>query len=486
MRHLLPIIALVLLLPANAGAEVVYKNKEECLESLLSTKYCPEGASKSSEIIAKARADAGLPGGDFSDRIWLSKEVRGVSSGDIDTSPHLLALGLFLILLVTASLVDWHNIKRRGHLLLFFLTITPAISFVVYYFLGLRPSVFINAAFLFILMLAMIFLSRENKTPLCPSLPTKFFFIASLPLLLIRPLLAFSSQAYDIGQAGAVGARLLLQGERIYGNFSGTVPGGDTYGPLNYISYIPFEILFPLGDIFSSSETAGIRLHTIAFDLLVVLILFLIGGVLGNQKGLQNRLGAILVFAYLAFPLNAFHLLGVTNDALPTFFILLAFFFFIKKRESLSGTSLAAGALSKFTPGLLLPVFARRDDSLVPSPMFIVSFIITSVVLLFEAIMSPGLFWEATFATQISQLSPNSTWGQLEISSAPYMIIVIGVSLLGFFWPKVRFAGPTAAIAAAALLAFQGGQIHWFYTYFVWVSPLVFLALLGPYNEKNS
>lgn len=214
-------------------------------------------------------------------------------------------------------------------------------------------------------------------------------------------------------------------------------------------------------------------------------MLFLIGGLISNKKGLQNRMGVILAFAYLAFPLNTFPLIGVTNDALPAFFILLFFFFFIKQKESFSGISLAAGTMSKFVPALLFPVFSRRGRSLKPAPIFIGAFLVTITLFIFETAWSPGFSWESTFSTQTSRLSLSSIWGQLEINSAPYMIIPIGLSLLGFFWPKVRFTGPTAAIAAAILLAFQGGLIYWSYAYFVWISPLIFIALFAPYAKNK-
>ena len=46
----------------------------------------------------------------------------------------------------------------------------------------------------------------------------------------------------DVGYAGVIGADRIADGDGLYGDgFSQDVPTGDTYGPVNYLLYVPFE-----------------------------------------------------------------------------------------------------------------------------------------------------------------------------------------------------------------------------------------------------
>ncbi len=55
----------------------------------------------------------------------------------------------------------------------------------------------------------------------------------------------------DVGYAGVLGADRIADGNGIYGpGFSEDVPRGDTYGPVTYLAYVPFEQLLPWsGDV---------------------------------------------------------------------------------------------------------------------------------------------------------------------------------------------------------------------------------------------
>ena len=54
------------------------------------------------------------------------------------------------------------------------------------------------------------------------------------------------SQVIDIGFAGVVGADRIADGEEVYdGEFTPLIDRGDSYGPANYLLYVPFEQAFP-------------------------------------------------------------------------------------------------------------------------------------------------------------------------------------------------------------------------------------------------
>ena len=54
-----------------------------------------------------------------------------------------------------------------------------------------------------------------------------------------------SSNVIDVGYAGVIGADRLAHLDDLYGSFPPDNPRGDTYGPLLYLAYVPFELVWP-------------------------------------------------------------------------------------------------------------------------------------------------------------------------------------------------------------------------------------------------
>lgn len=491
---------LVAVSDANPTEALVLETEAECREILLSEKYCQEAFAGNSspvltkEITDKASLDTASPGGDLSDPIWRSEEMFSVSKGVGAgyNNPLIFIFAGALLLLFVLFLIDWKKILRRAHLDLLFLAGAFSLSFMIYFSGNLPLSVFINAAILFVLMVRMLFFSGGRSEGLSPSLPTGIFLIAIAVLLPLRAVFALViGDTYDVGYSGVLGAKLVLEGKAIYGSFPPVVTAGDTYGPFNYYSYIPFQLLFPLKEIIPFYfDSLAAKWHTLFFDLASMAVLFFIGREIGGRSSadswakrlLDNRLGAILLFAYLVFPLTSFAVLGASNDVLPTFFILLSFLFFLKRKSIPSGAALSLGMMAKFFPGLLAPLFSRiNPKDWRSAASFFAAFLLVALVCILPTVFAPGLgvFWQETFYIQMSRLSPHSLWGQTGISALPATILVIALALLGFAFPRKREAALVAAFAAAILLAYQSSQMHWFYTYFIWVYPLVMIALLS-------
>ena len=74
----------------------------------------------------------------------------------------------------------------------------------------------------------------------------------------------------DVGTASALGAYKLLHGQSLY-YFS--LGHGDTYGPIAYLAYTPFELLFPG----NWGYLPAARAATITFDLLTIAGLIVLG-----------------------------------------------------------------------------------------------------------------------------------------------------------------------------------------------------------------
>ena len=72
------------------------------------------------------------------------------------------------------------------------------------------------------------------------------------------------------------GADRLVRGEALYDEpFPKPYPNGNTYGPANYLLYVPFEFAFP--SVHACNHMVPARAAAVTFDLLTGLGLFLLG-----------------------------------------------------------------------------------------------------------------------------------------------------------------------------------------------------------------
>ena len=84
------------------------------------------------------------------------------------------------------------------------------------------------------------------------------------------------SNVIDVGYAGVIGADRIADGHQLYGDgFSGDVERGDTYGPVNYLLYVPFEQALPWSGRWDDLPAA--HGAAITFDLLALGGLLLLG-----------------------------------------------------------------------------------------------------------------------------------------------------------------------------------------------------------------
>ena len=112
------------------------------------------------------------------------------------------------------------------------------------------------------------------------------------------------SNVIDVGYAGVIGAdqdharRRALYG----GSFPADNAHGDTYGPLIYLAYVPFEQVCPGAGAGTTCRRRTRR--PIAFDLLTLLGLFLLGRRLRAGPA-GTSLGVALAYAWVAYPVHA-------------------------------------------------------------------------------------------------------------------------------------------------------------------------------------
>lgn len=118
-----------------------------------------------------------------------------------------------------------------------------------------------------------------------------------------------NANVIDVGYAGVIGADRLTHGEQLWGSFPKDNAHGDTYGPVNYAAYVPFELVWPWGG--SWNDLPAAHGAAVAFDLLCLLFLFLIGRRLRGPP-----LGIALAYAWAANPFTVYAMSCNANDAL--------------------------------------------------------------------------------------------------------------------------------------------------------------------------
>ncbi len=340
------------------------------------------------------------------------------------------------------------------------------------------PLVYPVLAYLFVRMIVAGLRPRTRPGPLIPRLPVRWLLVAGALLLVFRIVLNIvDSQVIDIGFANVVGADRIADGQGVYdGSFSPLIDRGDSYGPLSYIAYIPFEQLFPWGG--GLEELPAAHAAAIVFDLAVVGLLYLAGARL--RAGREGReLGIALAFAWLAYPYTLYALdANGGNDALVAALLVAALIVFASPLRR--GLAIGLGAAVKFGPFALAPLFAagpgeRRARSTV---LFAIAFVAVWAAVLLPLLPDGGLreFYDRTFGYQASRGSPFSVWG-LEPSLgwlqdiARVFPVLLGLTL--FVIPWRRTALQAAALGAAVLIATQVGSTHWFYFFILWWTPYV-------------
>ena len=294
------------------------------------------------------------------------------------------------------------------------------------------------------------------------------------------------SRVIDVGYAGVVGADRILEGTIPYGNMPADVGTGDTYGPLNYLLYVPFVLMFGFQGEWDFLPAA--HALTLFSFVAAAMALFITGYRLSGREG-----AAALVFAWSAFPYTVYSANNNTNDIIVA--ALAAIGLAAAASPLARGASVAAGFAVKLYPLVLGPLWISYDG-LKRKP--IVDFVLggAAVVLLtFWVLLLDGhpfetiqLFYQKTLAFQGDRVSPWTIYTQvpaLAFLQKPITALVIFIALLVAFVPRKKTLRRLAALSAALVIGFQLTVNYWFYAYVTWFEPFVFVALLLSTNEKT-
>ena len=348
------------------------------------------------------------------------------------------------------------------------------------------------------------FRPRERRTQggtrdrLLPLVPATWLLVALVALVGFRVgMNVIDSNVIDVGYAGVIGADRIADGDPLYGpGFSDDVERGDTYGPLAYLAYIPFEQVLPWGG--SWDELPAAHAAAIAFDLITLLGLVLLGRRL--RPGLEGyELGIALGYAWVTYPYALFALQTNSNDglvAMCTVLALLALTLAPARRglsAGLGGAAVGLGTVAKFAPLALAPLFAAglggegRAPRTRERAVFALALVLVVAAAVLPFVPDGGLreLYDRTVGYQAGRPSPFSIWGQsdsLGWLQTAAKAGALGLSVLVAFVPRRRGPLQAAALGAAVIIALQLAVTHWFYLYVSWFAPLALVALLGPYR----
>jgi hypothetical protein len=320
---------------------------------------------------------------------------------------------------------------------------------------------------------------------LVPHVPIVWLALGLVFLLGFRIALNVTdSSVIDVGYAGVIGADKITHGEPLYDHatFYRDNEHGDTYGPANYLAYVPFRAVFGFdgtwGDLPAGHAAA------IAFDLLTVLGLLVLGRRLRGWA-----LGVPLAYAWAAFPYTLFALDCNSNDSLVAMVCVWALV--ALRSAPLRGLLLGFGAAAKFAPLALAPLFAfsgSSDRHRWRGALIVLAAVALVIVACFAPFV-PGhggvrAVYDRTLGYQAGRGSPFSIWGQYGSLTALWTVVkgmAVGLALLVAFAPRgPRTPVQVAALGAAVLIGLQLAVSHWFYLYVVWFTPFVLVALFAP------
>jgi hypothetical protein len=438
---------------------------------------------------------------------------------------HVNALYVWLPLCVLflVPFIDWRRPFSLRHLDLLVL-LSFSVSLAYFNHGEIYKSVPLTYPPLIYLLVRMLGLvrSRRRPAPLRLLIPAPWLAIGVVFLLGFRiGLNVTDSNVIDVGYAGVIGAQRIADGRALYGGYPSNNEHGDTYGPVNYEAYVPFEQTFGWSGLWDDLPAA--HAAAIAFDLLAVGLLFLLGWRLGG-----STLAVALSYAWVSYPFTLYALESNSNDTLVA--VLLLAVLLVATSAPARGVFAALAGLTKIAPLALAPLFATHGLRELPaeagghapateagghtpateagghtpateagghSPsaripvlasrrvralaLYALAFCATVAVVSIPALAHDSLheIYERTVVYQSNRGSPFSVWGLYSLRGWQ-TVVQVGAVLLALALaviPRRPGVPALAAAAAAILIALQLGIEHWFYLYIPWFFPLVLLAL---------
>jgi hypothetical protein len=351
---------------------------------------------------------------------------------------------------------------------------------------------------------------RESPAAVRMLLPTGALVLLGVALLVFRIVLNVTDgNVIDVGYASVVGADKIGHGQTVYGVFPSDVGRGDTYGPLTYLAYVPFEQLFPWGGRWDDLPAA--HAAAIGFDVLAAVLLFFVGRRQEHDGRAGTRRGILYAYLWLACPWTAYCLNSNANDALPA--AALALLLLVGSRPVARGMAAGAAGAAKIAPFAVLPVLMTRRRvaptvavehgppafwptrdtrasgggplrGIVGAVLVLLGALVVVAVTALIALDGRSLhvLFDRTIGYQAGRPAPFMPWGfydWLDWARNPVRYLAILFALAVALVPRRHDLTGTAALVLAVILALQLATEYWFYLYLTWLIPLILVAAVG-------
>ncbi|MFN8201099.1 MAG: hypothetical protein U0S48_00945 [Solirubrobacteraceae bacterium] len=387
-----------------------------------------------------------------------------------------------LLVLFVAPFVDWRRPLRMRHLdLLALCSLSVSLAFFNHANLAWSvPTSYPPLVYLLGRLLWIGYRRGSGGEPLKLLVPVTWLAVATIFLVGFRiGLNVTNSNVIDVGYSGVIGADRITHGHDLYGGWPRDNEHGDTYGPANYLVYVPFEAIWPWSGRWDDLPAA--HGAAVVFDLLCLAGLFLLG-----RRIRGPTLGVVLAYAWASFPFTLFSLATNSNDALVAALLIGA----LLAATSAAGRGVfaALAATTKLAPLILVPLLATHGappaSRIRTIAKFAVAFAVVAAIMMIPVWLQGDfrLIWDHTVGFQLDRGAPFSVWGWyggLDGLQRAVQVATAAFAVAAAFIPRRRDVVGLAAVAGAILVALQLGMTYWFYLYIVWVVPFAFVAFLA-------
>jgi len=421
---------------------------------------------------------AGRATGVWTGPLSIAVDGRGHYGGLFDSPWVVLTFcALFLV-----PFVNPRRARRMAHLDAALLLATFGLPYYLFDHTHFYASFYTIYPLLLLVMARMLFVAfrgRGGSDAHAPRWPMWFLAGGLLGLVAARITLDLCDPyVIDVGVASMIGAQAIAHGQPLY---TTGLAHGDTYGPIAYLAYLPFEAVFPWQGVWRF--VAGAHWAAISFDVATIIGLLALGTRLRPGTA-GRRLGLTLAWAWAASPATLFTLMFNSNDGLLALLFVLALLVYASPVGR--GAMLGLAAAAKLFPAILLPLFAagwqRRSwrESIVTVAIFGLV-----VVAAFAGFIPPGglhQIYERTIGFQLDRTDVFSIWALYPSLDWLRTIVEVAVCLLAasmFFLPPRRTLAQVAGAACALTIAVELPAQHWFYFYLTWMMPFAIVALLA-------
>jgi hypothetical protein len=423
-----------------------------------------------------------------------------------------------LCVLFLAPFLPWRRRPGLLHLdLLVLLGFSLSLAWFNHSNLGLSvPTVYPFMVYLMVRLGLLAFGIGRPKGPLRVIIPTPWLAILIVFLVGFRVgLNVTDSNVIDVGYAGTIGGYKILHGQKLYGDPGGACTAsptstvncwpdsngaGDTYGPINYLAYVPAVAIFGWSgqwDALPASHAASI-----AFDLLTMVGLFFLG-----RRIRGPSFGVILAYLWAAYPFTLYVLSSNSNDSLVALMIVCTLL--VITSAPARGVLAAFAGLTKFAPFVLAPLMLRGTGEFPNwresgfwrrSGLFLAAFVAAVIVPMLLVLLNHDWhdFWTDSIKYQASRPAPFSIWGlwgdtfggvtsSLILEQRIWEGLTVLAGVLVMFFPRgSRSIVQVAALGGALVIAVECCLTYWFYLYIAWFFALVIVALILAYPAVES